>query len=119
MKAIGWLALGAGAMMLAARKRGAAEPIAPGETMPASIPSAQPKPPDGYRRAKASEVGPEAIRQAKASLSRPWGSWVPFEEGGRQKGILLEWHYHEPGGSVKPWGWHKGASVFVREEGIA
>lgn len=35
------------------------------------------------------------------------------EIGGRKIFFIVEPHYHPPGGTTKPWGWHKGATVFV------
>lgn len=33
--------------------------------------------------------------------------------GGRRVMFIVEPHYHPPGGNVRPYGWHKGCTVFI------
>jgi hypothetical protein len=45
----------------------------------------------------------------------PTGTQVAFDAGGRRYLGRIEEHYHPPGGSRRPWGSHKGVSLFVVE----
>jgi peptidoglycan hydrolase-like protein with peptidoglycan-binding domain len=70
-----------------------------------------------FRRMRDAEVTPALAAEAKRLLAlhhaAPYGSEYPFEvEGGRYLARLEE-HYHEPGGPLKPWGYHPGISLFV------
>jgi hypothetical protein len=71
--------------------------------------------PDGYRRLKPAEVGPEELAFAKQCVKRVGkpGNQQRATIGGREVLALTEWHYHEPGGALKPWGWHRGISLFT------
>ncbi|HEX7273097.1 MAG TPA: hypothetical protein VF420_13200 [Casimicrobiaceae bacterium] len=81
-------------------------------------PTDQPQAPDGYER-YSGPLDTVIVEQAKAALAQPFGAWIPFTHPTRgEMGVLLEWHYHDPGGPLRPWGWHKGASVFQRR-GVA
>lgn len=59
---------------------------------------------------------PAIITHASAILKElyplPLGSEKSFASGGKSYVAVLERHYHEPGGPLKPWGPHKGISVF-------
>lgn len=68
-----------------------------------SVVIAQARP--GWRRAKQGEVSPQMKAAAIASLSKPIGSWIEFEDFA----IALETHYNEKKGE------HKGASIFVKQ----
>lgn len=74
-------------------------------------------PPAGFRRVLGSEVTPALTAQAKAILADhgkdPIGTQVPFELEGKAYLGVIELHYHEPGGPLKPWGPHHGVSLFV------
>jgi hypothetical protein len=84
------------------------------EAMGQNLPDWNPTPPTGYKR-YAGAVDAEITAAARTALSQPYGSWNPFTHSdGREMGILLERHYHEPGGPLHPWGPHKGSSVFVK-----
>ena len=73
----------------------------------------QPPPPQGHRRAKASDVITDEMKAAaRGSLVNPIGTLLPFDGWA----IQIEWHFHEPDGPVKPWGWHKGATVYFAEK---
>jgi Putative peptidoglycan binding domain len=70
-----------------------------------------------YRRLRDGEVTPALRDEAKRLLSlhwrEPFGAEYPFEIGGRSYFGRVEQHYHPPGGSEKPWGYHTGISLFV------
>jgi hypothetical protein len=70
----------------------------------------QPLPPAGYRRARSSDVTPDMVAAARSALVHPIGTLL------KRNGwaIQLEWHFHPPGGTAHPWGWHKGATVYLR-----
>jgi len=74
-------------------------------------------PPSGFRRLLGSEVTPSLTTWAKKILSEhgqePIGTQVPFEDSGKNYLGIVEMHYHEPGGPLKPWGPHHGISLFV------
>lgn len=71
----------------------------------------------GLRRLKNSEVTPAisaaAVRLLRESRARPFGAEIPFTADGRTFVARVERHYHPPGGAARPWGWHKGISVFA------
>jgi hypothetical protein len=74
--------------------------------------------PEGYRRVKQAEVTPSLTEIAKEVLAAfgksPLGTQVPFTYQTADMLAIIEQHYHEPGGPLKPWGPHKGVSLFVR-----
>jgi hypothetical protein len=44
-----------------------------------------------------------------------YGTEVPFEIDGQSYIGRIEEHYHEPGGPRKPWGRHRGVTVYHAE----
>lgn len=97
------------AFILAALATAAAAKAASGST-PRVVPV-----PDGYRRLKQSEVGPGELAFAKECVrhvGKPGNQQRATIEG-REVLALTEWHYHEPGGAARPWGWHRGISLFT------
>lgn len=70
--------------------------------------------PAGYRRLKQAEVTPALTSKAAAIRNTPgftnmqYGTVVPI---GGATAALIEQHYHEPGGSMKPWGYHHGVTL--------
>ena len=70
-----------------------------------------------FRRMRDPEVSLAARKQAKAILDAHWreplGSEFPFDDAGRSIIARLEQHYHEPGGPLRPWGYHTGVSLFI------
>lgn len=74
--------------------------------------------PEGFRRVKQAEVTPpltEIAKQVLAAFGKsPLGTQVPFTYQNADMMAIIEQHYHEPGGPLKPWGPHKGVSLFVR-----
>ncbi len=79
--------------------------------------------PAGWRRATSAEVSalPELGAQANALMntlgftSMSYGTLIPFTgSDGRVYATWIEQHYHEPGGSTKPWGLHHGVTVLAQ-----
>jgi hypothetical protein len=70
----------------------------------------------GLRHLRGDETTPEVARRAReildANLSAPFGTEVPFEVDGLSYVGRIEEHYHEPGGSRRPWGRHRGITVY-------
>lgn len=78
--------------------------------------------PSGWRRATSAEVSalPELSAQANALVntsgftSMQYGTLAPFTaSNGRTYATWIEQHFHEPGGSVRPWGLHHGVTLLV------
>lgn len=72
--------------------------------------------PAEYRRAKTAEVTPLGQARARELVfgDSKLGDFVRFSDNGREYAIIIEPHYHEPGGPVKPWGVHKGATLLIK-----
>ena len=73
--------------------------------------------PDGWRRMTNTEVTalPELIDQAKMFRSYPGFASLPFAASdGKMYAIWVEQHYHEPGGPIKPWGYHHGVTLLAK-----
>lgn len=105
-----WIGAALGSLLLFGGKAGAQQTS--GRTLAEGPPPSppQPAPPAGYRRVNASDViTDEMLAAARAALANPIGTLLVH--GGWA--IQLEWHYHEPGGPTKPWGWHKGATIYI------
>jgi peptidoglycan hydrolase-like protein with peptidoglycan-binding domain len=70
-----------------------------------------------FRRMRDAEVAPALAAEAKHLLAlhhaAPYGSEYLFPLDGHRYLARLEQHYHEPGGPLKPWGYHSGISLFV------
>jgi hypothetical protein len=71
------------------------------------------------RPLRSEETTPEIEQRAKeildAKQDAPIGTEVPFEIGGRSYVAQIEEHYHEPGGPRRPWGTHRGVTVYHAE----
>jgi hypothetical protein len=67
----------------------------------------------------AEETTPEIEKRAKEVLdsheAAPLGTEVPFEISGHSYVARIEEHYHEPGGARRPWGSHRGVTVYHAE----
>jgi hypothetical protein len=79
--------------------------------------------PAGWRRATSAEITalPELISQANilrstsGFTSMPYGTLSPFTtSNGQTYATWIEQHYHEPGGTVRPWGYHHGVTLLAR-----
>ena len=73
----------------------------------------------GLRHIRADEATPEVAQRAReildANQNAPYGTEVPFEVDGRSYVGRIEEHYHEPGGPRRPWGRHRGVTVYLAE----
>lgn len=70
------------------------------------------------RRVRNEELNPGLIAKAVDVQSRlrmlDYGAEESFEMDGMVYVGRLERHYHTPGGDLKPWGWHKGTSLYLQ-----
>ena len=91
-------------------------------SMPKEWASFQRKPPaSGYRALTVKEAlaDPAILKAATEFINRNVKAkkligHTEFKTiGTKRVAFMIEPHYHPPGGSVKPWGWHKGASTFI------
>jgi hypothetical protein len=68
------------------------------------------------RHVRGDEMSSEIARRAReildANSDSAYGTEVPFEVDGRSYIGRIEEHYHEPGGPKKPWGRHRGVTVY-------
>ncbi len=107
---LGAASAGGLAVFLSSRKTELADPITPDSVQVAT--------PTGYRRVKSAEVTPpltDIAREVLAAYGKsPLGTQVPFQFFTADMMAVIEEHYHEPGGPLKPWGKHKGVSLFVK-----
>lgn len=79
--------------------------------------------PDGYKVISSKEAldpkNREILTTARSFIDRNVRGNTPIGHqefktiNGRKILYVVEPHYHEPNGPVKPWGWHHGATVFV------
>ncbi|KKL93245.1 hypothetical protein LCGC14_1876620 [marine sediment metagenome] len=128
MKKIVWIAIGGGvltSLLLLTRRVSAA-----------TVSSAPPPPkpaygetkrvvlfvPNEWRRLTNTEAAalPELITEANAIrsypgfTSLPYGTIFPFvASDGKTYATWVEQHYHAPGGSIKPWGYHHGVTLLA------
>jgi hypothetical protein len=69
------------------------------------------------RRLHKSEITPamldNAARIVRKHHAKPVGTEVELEVEGKRIVARIERHFHPEGGSVKPWGFHPGVSLFV------
>jgi hypothetical protein len=68
------------------------------------------------RAVRGTEMTTEIAKRAREILDAngeaPYGTEVPFEIDGQTYVGRIEEHYHEPGGPRKPWGRHRGVTVY-------
>lgn len=69
-------------------------------------------PPKGYKRVSSDSLPKEAITVAQSLLKYDFGALTPFEVDNRSFVGRVEPHYHKPGGKARPWGVHKGVTIF-------
>jgi len=78
--------------------------------------------PSGWRRATGTEVAtlPElgvaanALRNTPGFTSMQYGTLSSFvASDGNTYATWVEQHYHDPGGSIKPWGYHHGVTILA------
>lgn len=68
------------------------------------------------RHVRGDEMTTEIAKRAREILDSnsdsAYGTEVPFEVDGQTYIGRIEEHYHEPGGPKKPWGRHRGVTVY-------
>lgn len=75
--------------------------------------------PDGYQQMKGSDVPAELLPKLRPLLAAPMGTVTKMPFAGRDIVGIIQPHYHPPGGPTKPWGWHKGVTLYERKGGLA
>ncbi len=75
----------------------------------------KPPPMPGYSRMKGSDVPAAIMPKLRPLLAAPLGTITKLPTDGRDIAAVIEVHFHEPGGPVKPWGYHKGVSLYERK----
>jgi hypothetical protein len=61
-------------------------------------------------------VNASELRSSPGFINIPYGTLIPFiATDGKMYALWIEQHYHEPGGSVRPWGYHKGVTVLAKK----
>ena len=85
-------------------------------------PSAEPKATQRVvRKIKNAEMTVPVVKKARQIIDqnykKPLGYEVEFEIEGKHFVGRVEQHYHPPGGELRPWGYHKGCSLYVVEQG--
>ncbi len=61
------------------------------------------------------EIAQRAREILDANRDAAFGTEVPFDVDGHAYVGRIEEHYHEPGGPKKPWGRHRGVTVYHAE----
>ena len=88
-------------------------------TMPADFKNfVQPSMP-GYARMASASVPAAAMPLLRPLLALPLGTVTRLPLPGRDINAVIEPHYHPPGGATKPWGWHKGVSLWEKKGQVA
>ncbi len=75
-------------------------------------------PPVVMRKLTPEELSPSLIKKAEEVLWKfdsPIGSEIVIEDGGRSVIARFEQHFHEVGGPLRPWGFHKGVTLYAAE----
>lgn len=70
------------------------------------------------RKLTEAELTPKLIRRAEELLATEYpalGSEIPLEVDGRIYFGRVELHFHEEGGPKKPWGYHRGMTLYSAE----
>jgi hypothetical protein len=73
------------------------------------------EPLEAVRKLGKSELTPKLVHKAGevlASQYPPLGTLVPLEVDGRLYVGRVETHYHEVGGPKRPWGRHRGITIY-------
>jgi len=71
------------------------------------------------RPLRTEELNPELVRRADELLwnhPAPVGTDIPFEVNGKSYVARFAIHYHEFGSAKKPWGYHKGVTLYSTAE---
>lgn len=98
------------------------EPSKPPEPLPKEeanvIPPAfqnAPKAPAGYARITDAQVPKILIGKLGPLLTGELGTVTKVPTDGRDLIAFVEPHFHPTGGALKPWGWHKGVTLYERK----
>ncbi len=84
-------------------------------TVPAEFRDFKPPTMPGYSRMRDADVPASVRPKLPPLLVSPLGTITKLPTDGRDIAAVIEAHFHEPGGPVKPWGWHKGVSLYERK----
>lgn len=90
-------------------------PMSEVQDMPAEFRSFMPPALPGYSRMKSAEVPSDVLPKLRPLLAGELGTVTKLPTAGRDIAAVIEPHYHPPGGAAKPWGWHKGVSLYERK----
>jgi hypothetical protein len=85
---------------------------------PVRRPEDLPVAPTRVRALRPDEVTPALIRVADKLLwddDPPLGTQVDFVVEGREYMARLELHFHDVGGPLRPWGYHKGVTLYATQ----
>lgn len=85
------------------------------ETMPAEFRNFKQPSLPGYVRMRSADVPAAAFPLLRPLLANALGTVTKLAVPGRDIAAIIEPHYHPPGGATKPWGWHKGVSLWERK----
>ncbi len=89
------------------------------EDLPLAHPSTEDLPlvpPVAARPLLPDEVTPALVRKADEVLwtkNPPMGAEIPIEVEGATYIARIERHFHEVGGPLRPWGYHKGVTLYA------
>jgi hypothetical protein len=85
---------------------------------PLRVEDLAPAGPVAVRPLRVEELNPELLRNADEVLWKydaPIGSEVGVVVEGKTYVARFEQHYHEEGGPLRPWGYHKGVTLYASE----
>lgn len=94
-----------------------ADPPEPKPTMPAGF-HLTPAP-EGYSQMRGPDVPADLLPKLRPLLAAEMGTMTKLSYPGRDILAIIQPHYHEPGGPTKPWGWHKGVTLYERKGAMA
>lgn len=75
--------------------------------------------PEGYSQMKGPDVPADLLPKLRPLLAAEMGTMTKLSYPGRDILAIIQPHYHEPGGPTKPWGWHKGVTLYERKGAMA
>ncbi|HEX3597162.1 MAG TPA: hypothetical protein VHU80_18770 [Polyangiaceae bacterium] len=85
---------------------------------PAPVVQVEDLPPVVMRKLTPEELTPSLIKKAEDVLWKfdsPVGSEIVIEDSGKSVIARFEQHFHEIGGPLRPWGFHKGITLYAAE----
>ena len=96
----------------------AAPSLQPAGFHPVRIEDLAPAPPLAVRPLRDDELTSELHGLADDVLWKfdaPLGTEVLIDADGKKYVARFEQHYHEEGGPQRPWGWHKGVTLYATD----